>query len=99
MKTRDPISRRKLLQGSLGLIGGATLSQFLAACSGTSSSNGRGKITFGSYADPAQDVLKEIFLPEFEKQTGIKTEWVEADFSGWFQKAINDGQTKAGAFD
>lgn len=59
----------------------------------------RVRLTFGSYADPALDILKDDFLPEFEKVTGIRTEWVEADFSGWFQKAVNDGETKAGAFD
>src|SRR5437016_1420786 len=33
-------------------------------------------------------------------QSSMKsTEWVEADFSGWYQKALNDGQTRAGAFD
>ena len=45
------------------------------------------------------DILKDEFLPLFEKTTGIRTEWVEADFSGWLQKALNDGETKAGAFD
>ena len=71
----------------------------MPGCGRTTSTTGRGKITFGSYADPAQNVLKEVFLPEFEKKTGIETEWVEADFSSWFQKAVNDGQTQAGAFD
>ncbi|HEX9442253.1 MAG TPA: extracellular solute-binding protein [Roseiflexaceae bacterium] len=70
-----------------------------AATAAPAAASGGGKITLGSFADPAQDVLKKVFLPEFEKQTGIKTEWVEADYSGWFQKAVNDGQTKAGAFD
>jgi len=70
-----------------------------AAATAPAAASGGGKITLGSFADPAQDVLKNVFLPEFEKQTGIKTEWVEADYSGWFQKAVNDGQTKAGAFD
>jgi multiple sugar transport system substrate-binding protein len=83
----------------MGLVGSAALARFGAGCSGPVSERGRGKITFGSYADPALDVLKEVFLPQFEKKTGIQTEWVEADFSGWFQKAINDGQTRAGAFD
>src|SRR6266536_295130 len=68
-----------------------------AATAAPAAASGGGKITLGSFADPAQDVLKNVFLPEFEKQTGIKTEWVEADYSGWFQKAVNDGQTKAGA--
>jgi multiple sugar transport system substrate-binding protein len=99
IKTRCNMNRRQFLRGSVGWVGSTTLAQLSSGCGGSTPSNRRDKITLGSFADPAQDVLKDIFLPEFEKQTGIKTEWVEADFSGWFQKAINDGQTKAGAFD
>jgi multiple sugar transport system substrate-binding protein len=84
--------RRHFLRNSLGLATAA-----LSGCSGKK--NLRGQITFGSYADPALDTLKDELLPQFERETGIGTEWVEADFSGWFQKALNDGQTKAGAFD
>jgi multiple sugar transport system substrate-binding protein len=86
--------RRKFLQQSLS----AATALSISGCSGKKNA-GRGQITFGSYADPALDLLKDTFLPEFERTTGIHTEWVEADFSGWFQKALNDGQTKTGAFD
>jgi multiple sugar transport system substrate-binding protein len=99
INTRCNMDRRQFLKGSVSWVSATTLAQLSSSCGGTTSLDRRDKITFGSYADPAQDVLKELFLPEFEKQTGIKTEWVEADFSGWFQKAINDGQTRAGAFD
>src|ERR1041385_4062805 len=84
--------RRQFLKKSLGLATAA-----LAGCGGTK--HPLGQITFGSYADPALYTLKDEILPQFEKETGIGTEWVEADFSGWFQKALNDGQTRAGAFD
>jgi multiple sugar transport system substrate-binding protein len=84
--------RRQFLKNSLGVAAAA-------AVSGCGSKDHRVQLTFGSYADPALDILKDEFLPEFEKSTGIGTEWVEADFSGWFQKALNDGETKAGAFD
>jgi len=87
--------RRKFLRHSLELATAATV----AGCGGRTESSRGQQITFGSYADPSLDVLKDVFLPEFEKATGIRTEWVEADFSGWLQKALNDGQTKAGAFD
>src|SRR5713226_4610208 len=90
--------RRKFLRNSLGFATAATALS-LSGCSGKKDANRRGQITFGSYADPALDLLKDVFLPEFERTTGIHTEWVEADFSGWLQKALNDGQTKAGAFD
>jgi len=90
--------RRAFFRASLRLLGGTAVARFMPGC-GKTSNKGRGKITFGSYADPAQDVLKEVFLPEFERKTGIETEWIEADFSSWFQKAVNDGQTRAGAFD
>ncbi len=84
--------RRQFLKNSLGVAAGAALS----GCGGNDQ---RVRLTFGSYADPALDILKDDFLPQFEKATGIRTQWVEADFSGWFQKALNDGETKAGAFD
>jgi len=82
----------------VGVAAGAAIHS-LSGCGGEKDSTRRNQITFGSYADPALEVLKEVFLPEFERATGIHTEWVEADFSGWFQKALNDGQTRAGAFD
>jgi hypothetical protein len=88
--------RRQFLRNSLGTVAAAAGIHTLSSCGGTKSSGGRGLITFGSYADPALDTLKDVLLPEFEKATGIRTEWVEADFSGWLQKALNDGQTKAG---
>jgi|SRR5579871_133630 len=84
--------RRQFLKNSLGAASAVALS-------GCGSRESRVQLTFGSYADPGVDILKDEFLPEFEKATGIATEWVEADFSGWFQKALNDGETKAGAFD
>jgi multiple sugar transport system substrate-binding protein len=84
--------RRQFLKNSLSAGAAAVLS-------GCGKKHQRVQLTFGSYADPGVDILKDEFLPEFEKATGIGTEWVEADFSGWFQKALNDGETKAGAFD
>lgn len=84
--------RRQFLKNSLGVTTAAALS----SCG---PKDQRVQLTFGSYADPGVDILKDEFLPEFEKATGIATEWVEADFSGWLQKALNDGETKAGAFD
>jgi len=84
--------RRQFLRDSLG----AATATALAGCG---NKDQRVQLTFGSYADPGLDILKDEFLPEFEKTTGIGTEWVEADFSGWLQKALNDGETKAGAFD
>ncbi len=91
--------RRQFLKKSLGAMTAATAAYSLSGCGTKQDSSRRNQITFGSYADPALDILKEVILPEFEHATGIRTEWVEADFSGWFQKALNDGQTKAGAFD
>jgi multiple sugar transport system substrate-binding protein len=91
--------RRRFFKNTLGAAAGAVAARALSSCGGSRDSSRRGQITFGSYADPALDILKETMLPQFEKLTGIRTEWVEADFSGWYQKALNDGQTKAGAFD
>jgi multiple sugar transport system substrate-binding protein len=84
--------RRQFLKNSLNV----TTAAVLTSCG---RKDKRAELTFGSFADPALDILKDDFLPEFEKVTGIRTEWVEADFSSWLQKASNDGETKAGAFD
>ena len=75
--------RRKFIRDSLGAAAGAVGAHSLISCGKTRDSGQRGQITFGSYADPALDIFKETMLPEFEKLTGIHTEWVEADFSGW----------------
>jgi multiple sugar transport system substrate-binding protein len=91
--------RRRFVKNSLGTAAGAVAALSLTSCGRTKDSSRRGQITFGSYADPALDILKETMLPQFEKLTGIHTEWVEADFSSWYQKALIDGQTRAGAFD
>src|SRR5947207_1024393 len=91
--------RRRFVKNGLGAAAGAVAAHALTSCGRTRDASQRGQITFGSYADPALDVLKETMLQQFEKLTGIHTEWVEADFSGWYQKALNDGQTRAGAFD
>jgi multiple sugar transport system substrate-binding protein len=88
----DEMIRRQFLKSSLGVTAAAALS----SCG---KQDQRPHLTFGAYADPAVDILKDDFLPLFEKDTGIRTEWVEADYSGWLQKALNDGETKAGAFD
>ncbi|MFN7995727.1 MAG: extracellular solute-binding protein [Bryobacteraceae bacterium] len=88
------MNRRRFLNAMSGAAVGAW-----SGCTGKKTGAGRGQITFGTYADPGLDILRDEFLPEFERTTGIETEWVEADFSGWLQKASNDGQTRAGAFD
>jgi len=84
--------RRQFLKSSLGVTAAV-------AASSCGSQDRRVKLTIGADADPAVDILKDDFLPLFEKDTGIRAEWVEADYSGWLQKALNDGETKAGAFD
>jgi multiple sugar transport system substrate-binding protein len=91
--------RRRFVRNSLGSAAGLVAARALTSCGKTTDSSHRRQITFGSYTDPALDILKDTMLPQFEKLTGIHTEWVEADISGWYQKALNDGQTRAGAFD
>jgi multiple sugar transport system substrate-binding protein len=61
--------------------------------------NGKGKVVIGAFVDGGLVPFKNAIIPLFEHETGIKIEFLQDDYSTFFEKAFNDGVTKAGQFD
>ena len=106
---RSGINRRQLInRGAVGAVGVVGAGSFLAACGGSSSSTttaasttakATGTITIGSFEDGALDTLQKIFIPQFEKETGVKVNYNATSYDAWYQNAKNDGLQKTGAYD
>ena len=71
------------------------------AASGASSTElkGTGKVIIGGFEDGAMDPMKAVIFPLFEKETGIKVEFLLEPYDSFFAKAFQDGTSKAGQFD
>jgi multiple sugar transport system substrate-binding protein len=59
----------------------------------------KGKVVIGAFVDGGLVPFKNKIIPLFEKDTGIKIEFLQDDYSSFFEKAFNDGLNKAGQFD
>jgi len=59
----------------------------------------KGKVVIGAFVDGGLVPFKNKIIPLFEKDTGIKIECLQDDYSTFFEKAFNDGISKAGQFD
>ncbi len=59
----------------------------------------KGKVIIGAFVDGGLRPFKEKIIPLFQRETGIKIEYLEDDYSSFFEKSFNDGLTKAGQFD
>ncbi len=104
------VTRRQALgRGAIGAAGVLGLGSVLAACgdsSGTqakssSSSAGAadGTITIGAFKASVMALLRDTYLPRFEKETGVKAKYNETAYPSWYQNAKNDGLQKTGAYD
>jgi multiple sugar transport system substrate-binding protein len=105
---RGAVTRRDLLRLGLAVGGAAAGVPFLAACGGGSSAAGSspsgsattgGKLVIGAFEDGALVPFKQTILPMFEKETGIKVEFLTEPYDSFFSKAFQDGQSKAGQYD
>ena len=75
-------------------------SQAPAASSAAPASQGAsGSITIGSFQDPAMKPFREIFVPQFEQETGIKVTYEETSYDAFYEAAKRDGMNKTGAYD
>jgi multiple sugar transport system substrate-binding protein len=107
------ITRREVLgKGAVGAAGILGLGA-IAGCGGSSSSGttssaagsaasgtkAGGTITIGSFKDTAMEPVRDIFLKQFTKETGIKVKYNETSYDSWYQNAKNDGLQKTGAYD
>jgi multiple sugar transport system substrate-binding protein len=60
---------------------------------------GKGKVVIGAFQDGALTAFKNKIIPLFQRETGIKIEFVEDSYDSTFEKQFQDGSTKAGQFD
>jgi multiple sugar transport system substrate-binding protein len=111
----DPktVSRRNVLRGVGYGAAFAAAAPILAACSSGSSGGGTstspapgdtanspsGKITIGSFQDPAMKPFREVYVKKFTEQTGIQVDYQETAYDTWYQNSKSDGLQKTGAYD
>lgn len=83
--------------------GDASSASTSAAGSATSAAadelKGTGDLIIGGFEDGALEPFKNVILPLFEKETGIKSQFLLEPYDSFFSKAFQDGQSKAGQFD
>jgi multiple sugar transport system substrate-binding protein len=105
-----PLTRREVVKGGIALGSALGVAPILAACGGddeekasttpsTGSLKGTGKVVIGAFEDGALDPFKAEIVPLFKKQTGISIEFLEDAYDTFFEKAFNDGRSKAGQYD
>ena len=105
-----PFTRRKLVKAGLGSAGLFAAGPLLAACGSSDSKSttaatstgelkGTGEVIIGAFDDGGLAPFKEKVIPIFEKETGIKVKYLVDDYDTFFEKAFNDGQSKAGQYD
>lgn len=105
------LTRRQFVRGAIGVGGALAAGPILAACGGddegaaptgaadTDGFTGTGKVIIGAFEDGGLTPFKDSIIPLFKEQTGITIEWLEDDYSTFFEKSFNDGQTQAGQYD
>jgi multiple sugar transport system substrate-binding protein len=101
------LSRRQVLQAAgLGAVA-LTASSVIAACGGSSASavpsgsaaaSGK-RITIGSFQDPAMGPFRDVFIKQFQTETGIEVVYQESSYDAWYESAKRDGLNKVGAYD
>lgn len=104
------LTRRQMVKGGVLGVGALSMGGLLAACGGDEESStssgsdsgslkGTGNVVIGGFEDGALDVFQATMIPLFTKETGIKVDFLEDEYSTFFEKAFNDGQSKAGTYD
>jgi multiple sugar transport system substrate-binding protein len=106
-----PVTRRTML-GWAGVVAAATAaSPLLAACSTSSSStasstpaagdtsSATGTISIGSFQDPAMKPFRDVYVKQFQQETGITVNYQETSYDAWYQAAKSDGLNSTGAYD
>jgi maltose-binding protein MalE len=103
-------TRRQVVRTGLTVSGAVAAGPLLAACGGdddekkkpaasSGSLKGTGKVVIGAFEDGALDPFKADIVPLFKRETGISIEFLEDEYGTFFEKAFNDGQSKAGQYD
>jgi multiple sugar transport system substrate-binding protein len=103
-----PLTRREIVKSGVALSSALGLAPILAACGSDKKSastpssgslKGTGKVVIGAFEDGALDPFKAKIVPLFKKETGISIEFLEDAYDTFFEKAFNDGRSKAGTYD
>jgi multiple sugar transport system substrate-binding protein len=99
-----PLTRKKFVATAVGAAVAATPLLGKAARAGTyrtaaTARAAKGKVVIGAFVDGGLVPFKNKIIPLFEQDTGIKVELLQDDYSTFFEKAFQDGLTKAGQFD
>lgn len=94
------LTRRQLVQKGAVVLGTATAAgPLLTATARAARRKSKGKVVIGGFVDGGLVPFKNKIIPLFEHETGIKVEFLQDDYSTFFEKAFNDGVSKAGQFD
>jgi maltose-binding protein MalE len=99
-----PITRKQFVATAVGaaVAAGPLLKDAARAATYRTAATARaakGKVVIGAFKDGGLTPFKEKIIPLFQRETGIKVEFLEDDYSTFFEKAFQDGVTKAGQFD
>jgi multiple sugar transport system substrate-binding protein len=104
-----PLTRRQVVRGGVALGSALGMAPLLAACGddddnqkaapSTGELKGTGKVVIGAFEDGALDPFKAEIVPLFKKETGISIQFLEDAYDTFFEKAFNDGRSKAGQYD
>jgi ABC-type glycerol-3-phosphate transport system substrate-binding protein len=103
-----PLTRREVVKGGIALGSALGAAPIIAACGSskkkaaavsTKSLKGSGKVVIGAFQDDALIPFKEKIVPLFKKETGISIQFLEDAYDTFFEKAFNDGRSKAGTYD
>jgi multiple sugar transport system substrate-binding protein len=101
------VSRRAVVKGlGLGAVAAGAVPVIAACSSSTSpspsasgSASVGGKITIGSFQDPAMKAFREVYVKQFQQETGIEVVYQETSYDAWYTNSKSDGLNKTGAYD
>lgn len=100
---RQALTRKRFVATAVGaavaaspLLGGTARAATRTAATARAA---KGRVVIGAFVDGGLVPFKDKIIPLFQRETGIKVEFLQSDYSTFFEKAFNDGLTKAGQFD
>jgi multiple sugar transport system substrate-binding protein len=99
-----PLTRKQFVATAVGaaVAAGPLLKEAAHAATYRTAATARaakGKVVIGAFVDGGLVPFKDKIIPLFQRETGIKVEFLQDDYSTFFEKAFQDGVTKAGQFD
>jgi multiple sugar transport system substrate-binding protein len=97
------LTRRELVKKTAGITVAVTTAPLFAATAAKAAPSrarkSKGKVILGAFQDGALTAFKDKIIPLFQRETGIKVEFLEDSYDSTFEKQFQDGSAKAGQFD